>query len=263
VSDAAMTLYHIPGCPFSERVEILMQLKGIEDAIVDHEIDISAPRPAWLLEKTGGVTSLPALDAPEGTLLESMVILRYLEDRFPERPVAQRDPFRHAIESWLAAVGGALPAAGYKMILNRDPAQRDALRKTVDEQFALLDAFLIRHGSQGPFLFDEFGWAEVAMTPMFKRLWFLEYYENYTLPAHLTRVKAWRDACLAHPATQGRSFDEIIKLYYDYAQGAGNGRLAEGRKVSSFALTPHWSERPWPPRAKWSQAATDQQLGLV
>ena len=202
MSDSTMTLYHIPGCPFSERVEILMHLKGLEGKIADHEIDISAPRPAWLLEKTGGVTSLPALDVPEGTLLESMVILRYLEDRFPDRPVAQRDPYKHAIESWLVALGAALPAAGYKMVMNQDAAQRDAMRKAVDDQFAQLNAFLLRHSSRSPYLFEEFGWAEVATTPMFKLLWFLEYYENYSLPASLERMKLWREACLAHPAAR-------------------------------------------------------------
>ena len=31
--------------------------------------------------------------------------------------------------------------------------------------------------------------------PMFKRLWFLEYYEDYAIPAHLGRVLRWREAC--------------------------------------------------------------------
>src|ERR1700728_3922842 len=80
VQTEKMKLYHIPGCPFSERVEILMGLKGLGRLIEDQEIEISKPRPAWLLATTGGETALPALDVPEGTLRESMVILRYLED---------------------------------------------------------------------------------------------------------------------------------------------------------------------------------------
>jgi glutathione S-transferase len=113
------------------------------------------------------------------------------------------------------------------------------------------------------FLFEDFGWAEVAQTPLTKRLWFLEYYENYQVPERLARVCAWRAACLAHPATQARSFEEIIKYYYDYSRGVGGGKLPEGRAVSAFSLQYPWAQRPMPPRDKWGVAATDAQLGLA
>ncbi|HEY6455458.1 MAG TPA: glutathione S-transferase family protein [Steroidobacteraceae bacterium] len=258
-----MNLYHIPGCPFSERVEILMGLKGLEGLVEDHEIDISKPRPEWLLAKTGGATALPALEVPEGTLRESMVILRYLEDRFPERPVAQRNPYKHAVESWLVVIGANLSSAGYKMLMNRDLAQRVSLSAAVDEQYGQIDAFLTRHSTEEVFLFEQFGWAETALTPLLKRLWFLEYYEDYVIPERLVRVRKWREACLKHPAAQTRSFDEIIKYYYDYSRGVGGGRLVEDRHVSSFALEPHWTTRPMPPRGKWARAATDEELGLL
>jgi glutathione S-transferase len=263
VQTEKMKLYHIPGCPFSERVEILMGLKGLGRLIEDQEIEISKPRPAWLLAKTGGATALPALDVPEGTLRESMVILRYLEDQFPERPVAHRRPYEHAIESWLVVIGANLSSAGYKMLMNRDPTQRMSLSAAVDEQYQQIDAFLARHSPAGTFLFGEFGWAETALTPLLKRLWFLEYYENYVIPERFARVRAWREACLSNPAAQTRSYQEIIKYYYDYSRGVGGGRLVEGRQVSSFALEPHWSTRPMPPRDKWGPAATDRELGLL
>lgn len=265
MADAArLTMYHIPGCPFSERVEILLQLKGLDGVMADMEIDISKPRPEWLLRKTRGTTSLPALELDNGeTLKESMVIMRYFEDRFPEQPVAQRDPYRHAVESMLCATDGAFTGAGYRMILNRDRGEREKLAHNVDAQFERLDAFLRYYSPEGEFLFDSFGWAEVAFTPMFKRLWFLEYYEDYVIPESLVHVRRWRDACLAHPAAQRHSFEELMKLYYDYSQGGGNGRLPPGRSVSSFTLEPNWRQRPMPPRDKWGTPATDAQLGLT
>jgi glutathione S-transferase len=264
VKQPILTMYHIPGCPFSERVEILLALKGLERIMADVEIDISKPRPDWLLQKTQGSSSLPAMALDNGeTLKESMVIMRYLEDRYPERPVAQRDPYRHAVESMLCATDGAFTGAGYRMILNRDRAQRDGLCREVDAQYQRLDRFLSYYGPRGPYLFDEFGWAEVAFAPMFKRLWFLEYYEDYEIPAKLARVRHWREACVTHPAVANRhSFEELMKLYYDYSQGGGNGRIPEGRRISSFTLQPSWRTRPMPPREKWGTPATDAQLGL-
>lgn len=260
-----LRMYHIPGCPFSERVALLLDLKGLGSLMADHEIDISRPRPDWLLRKTHGTTALPALELENGeTLKESMVILRYLDDRFPEIPIARTDPFEHAVEAMLCATDGAFTGAGYRMILNRDPAQRAAHTTEVDAQYARLDAFLRHYAPDRDFVFDRFGWAEIAFTPMFKRLWFLEYYEDYQPPAALTRVLRWRDACLAEPVAQRHhTRRELMTLYYDYAQGGGNGRIPAGRSVSSFTLDPAWHTRPMPPRDKWGPAATDAELGLL
>ncbi len=259
-----MIIYHIPGCPFSERVEILAKLKGLHEVFEDMEIDISKSRPDWLLEKTRGTTSLPAMSIENGeTLKESMVIMQYLEDRYPDPPVAQRDPYRRAVEGMLCATDMQYSGAGYRMILNRDPDKLDECRAAVDAQYERLNDFLNYYAPDTDYLFEDFGWAEVSFTPMFKRLWFLEYYENYQIPEQLTRIQRWREACLAHSATQGRSYEEIIKLYYDYSQGAGNGRIPAGREISSFTLDPHWSRRPMPPADKWHHAATDRELGLV
>ncbi len=257
-----LALYHFPGCPYSERIEILLALKGLDALVRDVEIDISSPRPAWLLQKTRGSTALPALEVPEGTLRESLVILRYLEQKFPERQVAQADPFRHAIESILVATDSAFTIPGYQLLRNRDPAKRDELRRAVDAQFARLDAFLRDYGASGHYLFDDFGWAEVAFTPLMKRLRLLEYYESYEIPRTLERVRRWQDACLAHPAAQRRTNEEIVKLYYDYSLGIGSGAIPPGRQRSSFTMNPHWSGRPMPPRDKWGPAMTDAELGL-
>jgi len=263
MTEPVLTMYHIPGCPFSERVEILLELKGLHPIMADVEIDISKPRPDWLLAKTRGTTALPALELDNGeTLKESLVIMRYLEKRFSARPVMQADPFRGAIEEMLIAID-QVTGAGYRMILNRDPGKRDEARAEVDANWAKLDDFLAYYSPDGDYLFEEFGWAETAYTPMFKRLRFLEYYEDYEIPAALARVRRWRDACVAHPAAQHHSHEELIKLYYDYSQGGGNGKIPDGRSVSSFTLDPHWEKRPMPPRDKWGRAATDAELGLV
>ena len=258
-----MLIHHIPACPFSQRVKILLALKGREELVRFDVVDITRPRSPELLAKTRGTTALPVLETADGRILkESLVIMRYLEKRFPARPVIQADPFRGAIEEMLIAID-QVTGAGYRMILNRDPGKRDEARAEVDANWAKLDDFLAYYSPDGDYLFEEFGWAETAYTPMFKRLRFLEYYEDYEIPAALARARRWRDACVAHPAAQHHSHEELIKLYYDYSQGGGNGKIPEGRSVSSFTLDPHWEKRPMPPRDKWGRAATDAELGLV
>ena len=260
-----LTVHHIPVCPFSQRLEILLSLKGRRGEVGFQVVDITRPRAEALLKRTRGSTALPVLETADGSILkESLVILQYLEDLFPEPAVAQRDPYRRAVENMLTRLEGSFCNQGYTFVMNQDPARRDALRDGMLAQYALLDDFLQQHGADGPFLFDAFGWAECVFTPLFMRFWFLEYYEGFELPAQAryARVRAWRDACRAHPAAQQVTQEEIVKLYYDYAKGAGNGALLPGRKRSSFSFEPHWRTRPWPPQDKDGHTASDAELGL-
>jgi len=261
-----LTVYHIPVCPFSQRVEILLALKDRRSEVEFRVVDITKPRPDWLLAKTKGTTALPVMELPDGRILrESLVLLEYLEDLFPERQVAQRDPYRRAVENMMTRMEGEFVAQGYTFVMNQDRARRDALRDGMLRLYARLDGFLVEHSPNGIFLFDEFGWAETVFTPFFARFWFLEYYEEFDLPsgAAYARVRRWREACLAHPAAQQVTKEEIVKSYYDYAKGAGNGALLPGRTRSSFVFEPAWRERPWPPRDKYGHAATDAELGLA
>lgn len=259
------TVYHIPVCPFCQRLEILLTLKGRRDEVDFRVIDVTTPRPDWLLAKTKGTTALPILETADGRILkESLVLMRYLDELWPERPVAQPDPYRRAVEGMLTRLESDLTVQGYTWVMNQDPARRETFRTTMLRQYERLNDFLMEHSPDRTFLFEDFGWAEAVFTPLFMRFWFLEYYEDFTLPAdeRYARVRGWVDGCLSHPAAQQASKEQIVKLYYDYAKGAGNGGLLPGRQRSSFAFEPHWRDRPWPPRDKYGHSATDEALGL-
>ena len=85
---------------------------------------------------------------------------------------------------------------------------------------------------------------------------------DITQPRDPALLALTRGTILAHPAARQVCREEIVKLYYDYALGAGNGALPAGRQRSSFSLTPHWRERPWPPSDKYTTCASDAELGL-
>lgn len=259
-------VYHIPVCPFSQRLEILLALRGLTDTVEFRVVDITKPRDPALLAKTRGTTALPVLETSEGRIVkESLVILRYLDELLPGAQLRRDDPVEHAIESMLIAREGPFTMAGYLFVMNQDQSGRETHLDKLLGLYRDLDDFLGHHNPTGPYLFEEFGLAEAVFTPMFKRFWFLDYYEGFSLPEdkEYDRVRAWREACLAHPATQQVTEEEIIKLYYDYALGAGNGALPKGREVSSFAFEPSWQSRPMPPRDKYGSPASDEDLGLV
>jgi glutathione S-transferase len=258
-------VFHIPVCPFCQRLEILLSLKDRRSEVDFRVVDITQPRPEWLLRKMRGTTALPVLETADGHIVkESLVILQYFEDIFPERPVAQRDPYRRAVENMLARMESDFCAQGYTWVMNQDPGRRESLHEAMLKQYARLNDFLVEHSPRGPFLFEAFGWAETVFTPFFMRFWFLEYYEDFELPddGRFARVRQWVEACLANPSAQQVTKEEIVKLYYDYAKGAGNGALLPGRSRSSFVFDPDWRQRPWPPRNKYEHSATDGELGL-
>ena len=259
-------VYHIPVCPFCQRLEIMLALKGQSDAVEFRVVDITKPRDPDLLAKTDGTTALPVLETEDGTIIkESLVIMRYLDQTISGGQLAQTDPKKHAIENMLIAKESPFTMAGYIMVMNQDQSKRDELADKLLTLYTDFDFFLNKYNPDGTFLFDEFSFAEAVYTPMFMRFWFLDYYEQFELPqmGKFQRVAKWRDACLAHPAAQQTTKEEIVKVYYDYAKGAGNGALLPGRSKSSFVFEPDWPTRPWPNADKYNVAQTDAELGLV
>ncbi|MBD3679833.1 MAG: glutathione S-transferase family protein [Rhodobacteraceae bacterium] len=259
-------VYHIPVCPFSQRLEVLLALRGRRDAVEFRVVDITKPRDPALLAKTRGTTALPVLETPDGAIIkESLVILRYLDEVLGAPLLRRSDPEEHAVESMLIAREGPFTTTGYLFVMNQDPARRDEFNGKLLSLYRDLNDLLLHHSPEGPYLFDGFGMAEAVFAPIFKRFWFLDYYEGFSLPdgPDYDRVRAWKEACMAHEATNQVTEEEIVKLYYDYALGAGNGALVEGRKISSFTFEPHWKDRPWPPRDKYAGSASDAELGLI
>jgi len=79
-------LYDAPRCPYCARVRIALAEKGIGYESV--EIDLR-DRPAWIYELNAS-GRVPVLD--DGFVLpESAVIMEYLDDRYPDRPLLPAD----------------------------------------------------------------------------------------------------------------------------------------------------------------------------
>lgn len=81
-----MRLVDAPRCPYCARVRIVLAEKGIEYEAV--EIDLG-DRPAWVYELNAS-GRVPILE--DGFVLpESAVIMEYLEERYPDRPLLPDD----------------------------------------------------------------------------------------------------------------------------------------------------------------------------
>jgi glutathione S-transferase len=240
-------MYHIPVCPFSGRLEVLLESKGMSDAVEFRLVDITKPRAAELLVKSGGTTALPILELPGGLVIkESLVILRLLDETVGRTGasatpgtaaaaaaaagklsacglVRRASAAEHAVEEMLNAQASAVIGCGYQWVMNRDTAKTDEFRAKLLKLYAGVGAFLRRYATgEGPLLFNDrggaLGLAEVVFTPILVRFQFLDYYEKFALPAaadagadadDLARFAVWRAACLAAPAAQQASREEV------------------------------------------------------
>jgi glutathione S-transferase len=149
------------GCPYAQRVSMALELKRIEYARV--EIDLQN-KPGWLLEMNP-LGRVPALLHDGRAICESLVICEYLEDAFPDacRQLLPAEPYERAQQrALIARVESRSVPAGFRFLCygtEHEQMWRDEL--------SYLDGCL----SAGPFFGgDLFGMADVALAPFIERL---------------------------------------------------------------------------------------------
>ena len=164
-----MKLYDAARCPYSARVRLQLAEKGIDHEVV--AIDLNA-RPPWLYELNPS-GRVPVLD--DGFVLaESPVIMEYLEEVAPDRPLLPASPRDRAVSR--------LAVERFDELLGDDYY---AFRRGEANQLGRrLEALPV-----GLSLFADF-----AYVPWVMRL--RELY-GFVLPSHLD---AWVDALSARPS---------------------------------------------------------------
>ena len=167
-----ITLYDAARCPYCARARIALAEKGI--AYEPVEIDLSN-RPAWLYEKNPA-GRVPVLEEDTLILPESVVIMEYLEERYPEPALLPADPAARGLER--------LRVLRFDEELSRDYY---AFRRGDDN--ALLDRL-------GAFEPPRYGFAAIAYLP-----WILRARDmlGVELPPH---VGEWLDEVSERPAVR-------------------------------------------------------------
>jgi len=153
-----ITLYNAARCPYAARARIVLAEKGLEVETV--EIDLS-DRPAWLYDKNPA-GRVPVIEEDGGDPLpESVVIMEFLEERYPEPALLPADP---------------ADRAAIRLLIFRDKDLTDpyyALRRGEDGAREELAAVLTRFDSmlaERPYLGGmEYSLADIALVPWFLR----------------------------------------------------------------------------------------------
>ena len=153
----SLVLYDAPRCPYAARVRIVLAEKGIEVDVV--EIDLS-DRPDWLYEKNPA-GRVPVIEEDDRPLAESVVIMEFLEERYPEPALLPPDPADRAYVRLLIFRDRDLTDPYYAFRRSEEGA-----REQLDAALAGFDEVLAGR----PYLAGtEYGLADIAYVPWFQR----------------------------------------------------------------------------------------------
>jgi glutathione S-transferase len=151
-----MKLINLAHSPYAARVRILAYAKGIELELVPPE-GLSTPA----FKQYNILGKVPVLDTGEQLIPESIVIMDYLEDVFPEPAMRPKDPEKRALmnvfyrypDVYLQPV--LLPLFRQLGVADRDEAEVAEQIAALDSQLQVLDELLDR--------FDRYGHADLDL----------------------------------------------------------------------------------------------------
>ena len=188
----------------SYRLRIALNLKGLDYEVVPVNL-LKAEQRGDAYRARNPFAGVPMLDAGGRDRAQSMAILEWLDEAYPDRPLLPRDTedrftvreLSYAIATELHAVNN-LPVLQYlKNELGHDQSEIDTwYRHWLAKTLAPLEARLAQIGT-GDFLFDAPGLFEAVLIPQIynaRRFAF-----DFAAMLHVERIEA---ACLGLPAFQ-------------------------------------------------------------
>ncbi|KAF5747566.1 glutathione S-transferase-like [Tripterygium wilfordii] len=142
--------------PFSYRVIWALKLKGIPFEYIEEDLSNKSP---LLLQYNPVHKKIPVLVHAGKPICESMIIVQYIDEAWPEKPLMPSDPYQRAMARfWIKffedkgiAIGKMFRATGEEL----EQAKKDSLEmlKTIEEHAA---------GETKFFIGDEIGLVDIA-----------------------------------------------------------------------------------------------------
>ncbi|MCA9792382.1 MAG: glutathione S-transferase family protein [Candidatus Eremiobacteraeota bacterium] len=202
-----MKLYGADVCPFVHRVRLGLGLKGLQADYV--AIDL-ANKPDWYHDVLPS-GKVPLLEHDGNRIWESVIILEYLDDAFPARPLYPQDPGQKA-RTRLAIEWVTNELVGpFYALLGGQEEDRARLNQALEQ---LQDQYLQAEFFNG----DRPGALDVAIYPWFERMVVLEHYRDFVLEDGPLKEWASRMASLDVARETANPDQYYIDLYTRYAR---------------------------------------------
>ncbi|OBZ85149.1 Glutathione S-transferase omega-1 [Choanephora cucurbitarum] len=190
-------------CPFGHRARIAFKELDVNFETVEVDlIDI----PEWY-KKLNPEERVPCLDVDGHILTESMVILEYLNECYPEKNLMPKDPLKRAkirlaIDHFFNKV--ALP---YFMFCTNSKGENTLAiyKETMEKAFVEFDTILKKQSPTGPYyLGKDFSMADVAIAPFLIRIYATNKHLGHTINAvkRSSRLGEFIEGNISRPSVQ-------------------------------------------------------------
>ncbi|KAH8269988.1 hypothetical protein KR018_001709, partial [Drosophila ironensis] len=166
--DGQLRLFSMRFCPYAQRAHLVLNAKNIKY----HTAYINlTEKPEWLVEFSA-LLKVPALQLVEEkgqpSLIESLVIAEYLDEKYPQNPLLPRDPLKKAQDKILLERFNGITNAFMKILVHNTG---------LDDYWTALDVFEEELGKRGTPFFggDKPGFVDYMIWPWLERLPVLEF----------------------------------------------------------------------------------------
>ncbi|XP_074263251.1 putative glutathione S-transferase [Silene latifolia] len=181
--------------PFSWRVELALKLKGIDFEIIDEDLKNKSD----LLIKYNPVhKKVPVLVHDGKPVVESLVILEYIDETWKENSLLPTDPYERAqARFWASFIDDKIFPAARKAIMSRG----EDVEKAQEEFDSALKIFEKEIEGKGLFGGSKIGYLDIAALLV---CFWIPVFQEAVGKDVLTREKfptfyAWSDGLLGHP----------------------------------------------------------------
>lgn len=188
--------------PYSQRVHIALLEKGIsyEPIIINF-----GSKSQLLLDANPIWTKVPVLLHDNKVVAESLIVLEYLEEVWPEQaPLMPKGAHeRSQVRFWSDYIQKEFTAFVEYSKLPSDAPEKQAGRDATLKFIRTLDAAMTSYSADGPFFTgDEFGFLDVVLAPLAGALPLVEAGDGLVIPGpdQVPRFLKWLEAVRARPS---------------------------------------------------------------
>ncbi|KAJ0963861.1 hypothetical protein J5N97_028983 [Dioscorea zingiberensis] len=178
--------------PFAMRVKIALEEKGVKYES-RHEDDLLGNKSELLVKSNPVYKKVPVLVHGGKTVCESLNILSYVDDAWPQPPLLPLTPYERSVARfWADYVDKKLFEAGGKIWQGKGEA-KEAGKKEFYEALKHLEGAL---GEKDYFGGDEFGFLDIAIIPLTSWFYAYEQFGEFKVEEESPKLSTWMKRCM-------------------------------------------------------------------